>query len=144
MPREWVIGFLNLARPRPVPGCLLCLPKPSGMPLCCRYNLQILRSSSCPLNWAILNGLSAFSLLSATMIDPPTSSEAKMSSICPLKLPQDFLGGPLVKNPSANAGGMDSTWSGRILHTMGQVRPSRGHALYQETPPLNEKSTHHK
>ena len=37
---------------------------------------------------------------------------------------QDFPGGPLVKNPPANARGHGfDPWSGRIPHTMGQPSP---------------------
>ena len=37
---------------------------------------------------------------------------------------RDFPGGPVVKNLSANAGGMGlDPWSGKIPHAMGQLNP---------------------
>ena len=76
--------------------------------------------------------------------------------LCPAKLSfqsegKDFPGGPVVKNPPANAGNTDSIpgpW--KIPHDMEQLSPCipttepicpRAHALQQEKPPQWEAHT---
>lgn len=82
LPSQWCVDSLKLERPRPVPRCLLCLPKPPRGPGVAGTTYQPLHSINFILNSVIQNFLPAISLLNTGCRQSlPDPSQAKMNII---------------------------------------------------------------